>query len=141
MLAKLSNCEMHKLVQIVRFESARKLPKVPEGHPCGNVYGLAFKLEVHVEGKVNSETGFVIDFGHIESAIKPTYDLIDHNYLNDIKGLENPTSEVLVEWIWNNLYKHFNNEWNFDKNQNKICYLVKLVLWENEVSRVEFKGN
>ena len=124
---------MHKLVQIVRFESARKLPKVPEGHPCGNVYGLAFKLEVHVEGKVDPETGFVIDFGHIESAIKPTYDLIDHNYLNDIKGLENPTSEVLVEWIWNNLYKHFNNEWNFDKNQNKICNLVKLVLWENEV--------
>ena len=66
---------MHKLVQIVRFESARKLPKVPEGHPCGNVYGLAFKLEVHVEGKVDPETGFVIDFGHIESAIKPTYDL------------------------------------------------------------------
>ena len=56
---------MHKLVQIVRFESARKLPKVPEGHPCGNVYGLAFKLEVHVEGKVDPETGFVIDFGHI----------------------------------------------------------------------------
>ena len=47
---------MHKLVQIVRFESARKLPKVPEGHPCGNVYGLAFKLEVHVEGKVDPET-------------------------------------------------------------------------------------
>ena len=70
---------MHKLVQIVRFESARKLPKVPEGHPCGNVYGLAFKLEVHVEGEVDPETGFVIDFGHIESAIKPTYDLIDHN--------------------------------------------------------------
>ncbi|MAU99288.1 MAG: hypothetical protein CMA20_00300 [Euryarchaeota archaeon] len=132
---------MHKLVQIVRFESARKLPKVPEDHPCGNVYGLAFKLEVHVEGKVDPETGFVIDFGHIESAIKPTYDLIDHNYLNDIKGLENPTSEVLVEWIWNNLYRHFNNEWNFDKNHNKICNLVKLVLWENEVSRVEFKGN
>ena len=87
---------MHKLVQIVRFESARKLPKVPEGHPCGNVYGLAFKLEVHVEGKVDPETGFVIDFGHIESAIKPTYDLIDHNYLNDIKGLENPTSEFLL---------------------------------------------
>ena len=132
---------MHKLVQIVRFESTRKLPKVSEGHPCGNVYGLAFKLEVHVEGEVDSETGFVIDFGHIESAIKPTYDLIDHNYLNDIEGLENPTSEVLVEWIWNNLHKHFDESWNLDENKNKLCNLVKLVLWENEVSRVEFKGN
>ena len=120
---------MHKLVQIVRFESARKLPKVPEGHPCGNVYGLAFKLEVHVEGEVDPETGFVIDFGHIESAIKPTYDLIDHNYLNDIEGLENPTSEVLVEWIWNNLHEHFDESWNLDENKNKLCNLVKLVLW------------
>tara|TARA_B100000965_G_C19526096_1_gene728897 strand:- start:74 stop:472 length:399 start_codon:yes stop_codon:yes gene_type:complete len=132
---------MHKLVQIVRFESARKLPKVPEGHPCGNVYGLAFKLEIHVEGKANPDTGFVVDFGHIESGIKPTYDLIDHNYLNDIEGLENPTSEVLVEWIWNNIIKHFDKAWNVDENQKKLCKLVKLVLWENEVSRVEFKGN
>ncbi len=131
---------MHKLVQIVRFESARRLPKVPEGHPCGNVYGLAFKLEIHVEGKANPDTGFVVDFGHIESGIKPTYDLIDHNYLNDIEGLENPTSEVLVEWIWNNIIKHFDKTWNIDENQNKLCKLVKLVLWENEVSRVEFKG-
>ena len=84
---------------------------------------------------------FVIDFGHIESAIKPTYDLIDHNYLNDIEGLENPTSEVLVEWIWNNLHEHFDEPWNLDENKNKLCNLVKLVLWENEVSRVEFKGN
>ena len=67
--------------------------------------------------------------------------LIDHNYLNDIEGLENPTSEVLVEWIWNNLYEHFDKSWNLDKNQKQICNLVKLVLWENEVSRVEFKGN
>ena len=105
------------------------------------MYGLAFKLEVHVEGEVDPETGFVIDFGHIESAIKPTYDLIDHNYLNDIEGLENPTSEVLVEWIWNNLHEHFDEPWNLDENKNKLCNLVKLVLWENEVSRVEFKGN
>ena len=115
--------------------------KYLKGIPCGNVYGLAFKLEVHVEGEVDSETGFVIDFGHIESAIKPTYDLIDHNYLNDIEGLENPTSEVLVEWIWNNLHEHFDEPWNLDENKNKLCNLVKLVLWENEVSRVEFKGN
>ena len=119
---------MHKLVQIVRFESARKLPRVPKGHPCGNVYGLAFKLEIHVEGRMDPETGFVIDFKDIENGIKPIYDQIDHNYLNDIEGLENPTSEVLVEWIWN-------------KIEPKLNGLVKLVLWENEVSRVEFKGN
>ena len=57
---------MHKLVHIVRFESARKLTKVPEGHPCSNLYGLAFKLEIHIEGDVNPNTGFVIDFSEIE---------------------------------------------------------------------------
>ena len=103
---------MHKLVQIVRFESARKLPKVPKVHPCGNVYALAFKLEIHVEGRMDPETGFVIDFKDIENGIKPIYDQIDHNYLNDIEGLENPTSEVLVEWIWNKISFHICKIWN-----------------------------
>ena len=131
---------MHKLVQIVRFESARRLPKVPEGHPCGNVYGLAFKLEIHVEGEMDSETGFVIDFGHIETGIKPIYNQIDHNYLNDIEGLENPTSEVLIKWIWEKLYEEFQKSWNGNKSNGFKSKLVKLVLWENEVSRVEYDG-
>ncbi len=119
---------MHKLVQIVRFEAARKLTKVPEGHPCGNLYGLAFKLEIHVEGEMNPENGFVIDFNDIEETVMPIRDKIDHNYLNDIEGLENPTSEVLIKWIWDNL-------------KPKLDELTKLVLWENEVSRVEYKGD
>ena len=132
---------MHKLVQIVRFESARRLPKVPEGHPCGNVYGLAFKLEIHVEGEMDPETGFVIDFCHIETGIKPIYNQIDHNYLNDIEGLENPTSEVLIKWIWEKLYDEFQNSWNRSKSEGVKSKLVKLVLWENEVSRVEYDGS
>ena len=132
---------MHKLVQIVRFESARKLPKVPEGHPCGNVYGLAFKLEIHVKGNMDPETGFVIDFGRIEAGIKPIYDQIDHNYLNDIEGLENPTSEVLVKWIWDKLFSEFQKSWNLNENNEYKSILDKLVLWENEVSRVEYRSN
>tara|TARA_B100000945_G_scaffold141886_1_gene113667 strand:- start:522 stop:938 length:417 start_codon:yes stop_codon:yes gene_type:complete len=132
---------MHKLIQIVRFESARRLPKVPKGHPCGNVYGLAFKLEIHVEGEMDPETGFVIDFGHIETGIKPIYNQIDHNYLNDIEGLENPTSEVLIKWIWEKLYGEFQNSWNRSKSEGFKSKLVKLVLWENEVSKVEYDGS
>ena len=120
---------MHTLVHTIRFESARKLTKVPKEHPCSNLYGLAFKLEIHVEGNVNPETGFVIDFSEIENYFEPLKKKLDHNYLNDIKGLENPTSEVLIEWIWNNLKPDIRN------------WITKLVLWENEVSRVEFSGN
>ncbi len=119
---------MHKLVHIVRFESARKLTKVPKEHPCSNLYGLAFKLEIHIQGEMNKESGFVLDFNEIEKSFSFIYKQIDHRYLNDIEGLDNPTSEVLIEWIWNKL-------------KPKLEPLVKLVLWENEVSKVEFSGN
>ena len=133
---------MHKLVQIVRFESARKLTKVPEGHPCGKLYGLAFKLEIHVEGEMNPETGFVIDFNHIKRhGFGPTMKKIDHNYLNDIKGLENPTSEILIKWIWEELYDQFHMAWNGSQSEGFKSKLVKLVLWENEVSSVEYDGS
>ena len=130
---------MHKLVHIIRFESARKLTKLPKDHPCSNLYGLAFKLEIHVEGNVNPETGFVVDFEKIESAgFGRIKEQLDHNYLNDIEGLENPTSENLIKWIWDKLYDNFHTSWNVDKNSNYLSKLVKLVLWENEVSRVEY---
>ena len=62
---------MHRLVQTIRFESARKLTKVPEGHPCSNLYGLAFKLEIHLEGEMDNSTGFVTDFKNIEKEFEP----------------------------------------------------------------------
>jgi 6-pyruvoyltetrahydropterin/6-carboxytetrahydropterin synthase len=92
------------------------------------LYGLAFKLEIHVEGMIDPKTGFVVDFSEIEDNFESLKKKLDHNYLNDLEGLENPTSEVLVEWIWENL-------------KPKVGNLVKLVLWENEVSRVEYSGN
>jgi 6-pyruvoyltetrahydropterin/6-carboxytetrahydropterin synthase len=118
---------IYELIQTVRFESARRLPKTPADHPCHNVYGLAFYLDIHVEGRLNPETGWVFDFAEIDRAMKPLWSQIDHHYLNDVPGLENPTSEVLVTWIWNGL-------------KPAIPGLVKLVLRENDVSRVAYSG-
>jgi len=133
---------MHRLVHTIRFESARKLTKVPKDHPCSNLYGLAFKLEIHIEGTVNPETGFVVDFNDLENAaFGRIKEQLDHNYLNDIKNLENPTSENLIEWIWNELHDQFSMSWNGSQSDGFKSKLVKLVLWENEVSRVEFNGN
>ena len=133
---------MHRLVHTIRFESARKLTKVPKDHPCSNLYGLAFKLEIHIEGNVNPETGFVVDFNDLENAaFGRIKEQLDHNYLNDIKNLENPTSENLIEWIWNELHDQFSMSWNGSQSDGFKSKLVKLVLWENEVSRVEFSGN
>ena len=38
------------------------------------------------------------------SAMRPVLDELDHYYLNDIEGLENPTSEVLARWIWSRIH-------------------------------------
>lgn len=82
------------------FEAAHKLPNVPEGHKCGRLHGHSYRVEVHVAGAVGEETGWVQDFGDIKAAFKPLEEQLDHNYLNEIEGLQNPTSEVLARWIW-----------------------------------------
>lgn len=82
------------------FEAAHHLPNVPEGHKCGRLHGHSFTVRLYVEGDVDPYTGWVIDFAEIKAAFKPIYQRLDHYYLNDIEGLENPTSEVLAHWIW-----------------------------------------
>lgn len=85
------------------FEAAHRLPNVPEGHKCARLHGHSYRVVVHVEGPVDEELGWVIDFGDISSVVKPVIADLDHYYLNDIPGLENPTSEVLAQWIWERL--------------------------------------
>lgn len=85
------------------FESAHLLPNVPKGHKCGRLHGHSFSIKVYVEGPVGDTSGWIMDFGDIKKAFKPIYDQLDHYYLNDIEGLENPTSENLARWIWQKL--------------------------------------
>jgi len=85
------------------FDSAHFLPNVPTGHKCGRLHGHTFQLRIVVSGPVGETTGWIMDFGDIKQVFKPIYEQLDHNYLNDITGLENPTSEVMVQWIWQQL--------------------------------------
>jgi 6-pyruvoyltetrahydropterin/6-carboxytetrahydropterin synthase len=82
------------------FEAAHRLPRVPEGHKCGRLHGHSFRVELYVRGEPSLDTGWIMDFGDIKTVFKPTLDLLDHSYLNDIPGLDNPTSEVIARWIW-----------------------------------------
>jgi 6-pyruvoyltetrahydropterin/6-carboxytetrahydropterin synthase len=95
---------MHvELKKTFRFESAHSLPKTPEGHKCRRLHGHSFRVTVHVSGEVDEERGWLIDYADIKEAWQPLHDRLDHYYLNEIEGLENPTSEVLARWIWERL--------------------------------------
>ena len=85
------------------FEAAHRLPNVPEGHQCSRLHGHSFQLRITVAGTPGHQTGWIIDYADIKAAFKPILDQLDHYYLNDIPGLENPTSEAIVHWIWTQL--------------------------------------
>lgn len=85
------------------FEAAHHLPNVPEGHKCGRLHGHSFLVRIHIKGEVDEHTGWLIDFAEVKAAFNPIYEQLDHYYLNEIEGLENPTSEVLARWIWKKL--------------------------------------
>jgi 6-pyruvoyltetrahydropterin/6-carboxytetrahydropterin synthase len=82
------------------IEAAHHLPHVPAGHKCGRLHGHSFRIAVHVRGPIDHTMGWVIDFADIKAAFKGVEEAIDHRYLNEVEGLENPTSEHLARWIW-----------------------------------------
>ena len=82
------------------FEAAHRLPNVPEGHQCARLHGHSFRVAVHVRGPLDPTLGWVMDFAELKAAWRPLDEALDHRYLNDVAGLENPTSEVLARWIW-----------------------------------------
>ena len=95
---------MHvRLIKQFGFEAAHWLPTFPEGHKCRRMHGHSFRVDVVVEGDVEEDRGYLIDYGDIAAAIEPIRSRLDHYCLNEIDGLENPTSEVLARWIWQQL--------------------------------------
>lgn len=96
-------CVSIELVKDFRFEAAHYLPNVPEGHKCRRMHGHSFRGEVAVRGQVDAHTGWVMDFADLKRAVDPIVSRLDHYLLNEIAGLENPTSEMLAVWIWKQL--------------------------------------
>lgn len=98
-----------KIYKRFTIEAAHRLPNLPDDHKCSRLHGHSFTIEVHVEGSIDENTGWVMDFAEISSAFKPIFDQLDHHYLNDIEGLENPTSENLAIWVYKKLEPELNN--------------------------------
>ena len=82
------------------FEAAHRLPHVPPGHKCGRLHGHSYVVTVRLRGDVDAKAGWVRDLGDVSAAFRPIFDRLDHHELNGIPGLENPTNENLVRWVW-----------------------------------------
>ena len=108
------------------FDAAHVLPHVPEGHKCRNLHGHTYRVRLFVKGPVN-EIGWVVDFADIKAAWKPVEKMLDHQYLNDVEGLENPTAEYIAIWIW-------------DKMKPRLPNLYKIELFETPSNCVIYSG-
>ena len=93
-----------------RIHASRFLPNLKDDHICKRMHGHTFNITIYINGKVDKKTGFVIDFYDVDQLFnKYIHNKIDHKVLNEVKGLENPTSEHLTKWIWDNLLPHISN--------------------------------
>ncbi|HEX8312946.1 MAG TPA: 6-carboxytetrahydropterin synthase QueD [Chthoniobacteraceae bacterium] len=119
---------MHvRLTKDFTFEAAQTLPSAPEGHKCHKMHGHSFKVEVSVEGEVNPETGWFYDHAVIGRAMKPLVEQLDHSYLNEIPGLENPTIENMAAWFWR-------------KIEAQCPGLCEIVIHETPTARCSYRG-
>ena len=116
-----------ELRKTFQFEAAHLLPRLPKAHKCRRLHGHSFKVEIAVVGECDAELGWVMDYADISDAFKPIWEKLDHRYLNEIPGLENPTSENVALWIWKKL-------------KPKLPLLTEVVVAETCTARCVYRG-
>ena len=111
------------------FQAARKLTKINPDHICANLHGHTFQVTIKIEGSLNKENDFVMDFFDIDKIFNHSvFDCLDHKCLNDIDGLDSPTTENLSIWIWNHLVKD-------------LPLLIEVSVFENDLYGCTYKGD
>lgn len=115
-----------RLERSYRFEAAHFLPKVPPGHKCARMHGHSYLVEIVIEGEVDPELGWVMDFAAIDEHVAPLVRQLDHQVLNEVDGLANPTSELLAVWLWHKLAA--------------LGSLVEVTVSETPTSRCSYRG-
>lgn len=116
-----------RLSRSFRFEAAHRLPNVPAGHKCSRLHGHSFRVELVCEGEVDPHLGWLVDFAEIKRAFDPLLMRLDHHYLNEIEGLDNPTAENIARWIW-------------DRLKRSLPPLAQVNVAETCSTRCEYRG-
>jgi len=93
--------ELCRIGKEYEFCAAHRLPKVDENHKCYRLHGHNYKVEVEYRGEIAPKDGFCgnLDFADVDDQVKPVIARLDHQYLNDIPGLENPTAENIAAYL------------------------------------------
>lgn len=116
-----------ELTRRYRVEAAHRLPNVPPEHKCSRMHGHGFRVRVTVRGPVGERTGWVMDYADLDRAVRPVVESLDHRCLNDLPGLENPTSEHVARWLW-------------DRLRPALPGLVEVEVAETANSRCAYRG-
>jgi len=116
-----------ELRKTFQFEAAHLLPHLPKTHKCRRLHGHSFQVEIVIVGPCDRKLGWVMDYADIKKAFKPLWKKLDHRYLNEVAGLENPTSEAIAAWIWQRL-------------KPKLPLLTEVVVAETCTARAVFRG-
>ena len=117
-----------ELVKTFKFSAAHCLTSAPDGHKCRSLHGHSYRVDVHVTGRPDPHTGWVVDFGDIKRIIGDILDgQLDHRMLNDVPGLENSTSERLGQYLW-------------DLIKPQLPGLSAITIWESQTSRCTVRG-
>jgi 6-pyruvoyltetrahydropterin/6-carboxytetrahydropterin synthase len=115
------------LARKFRFEASHSLSHLPDDHPCHNLHGHSYALEIEVSGEVDEDSGFLLDYAEIKKAVQPLLDNLDHKHLNDVDGLEKPTTELIARWLWNRI-------------KPALPQLSRIAIQETPTTRCEYKG-
>src|SRR6202034_1480247 len=110
-----------------QFEAAHLLPHLPETHKCRRLHGHSFKVEIVLAGECDAKLGWLMDYAEIKAVFSPIWEKLVHHYLNEIRGLENPTSENVAAWIWQQL-------------KPNLPLLVEVVVAETCTAQAVYRG-
>lgn len=105
------------IYKIFRFDSAHYLPNVPDGHKCGGMHGHTYTTKICIAGQPDVEKGWIMDYTDLKNIVKPYIDQLDHQVLNKVTGLENPTSENLCLWLWNKIKPEIPDLYRIELNE------------------------
>lgn len=123
-----------EITKTFRFEAAHYLPNVPKGHQCGKMHGHSYVVDVALGGSPDPIYGWVIDYSELSKVFEPYRRLMDHMVLNEIEGLENPTSELLAIW----LFKRLSEESIGSEGRKLKDYLRSVTIHETCTSKATF---